>query len=225
MLSPPPPTRPRSQPQGLLVKPSSVSACFFFHTEGWSYASFEGNSLLCNQTPLFHNHSTLTMAHPLHSQTEVMGGRGASWSSGVCEMHNCVMWVLKFVRTRPENQTRILQTTLATTARNSSAIPLANEAFQDPIRLLYKPQTKFTDVWLEASHIFPPWECLQAKLQNKKYPFMLACRAKNDATRVFFYASAVLMGIDVNNLQRERSDGHIWFGENVMQMLKYCKTP
>lgn len=38
-----------------------------FYTKGWSYASFEGNSLLCNQTPLFHNHSTLTVAHPLHS--------------------------------------------------------------------------------------------------------------------------------------------------------------
>lgn len=40
---------------------------FLFYTKGWSYASFEGNSLLCNQTPLFHNHSTLTVAHPLHS--------------------------------------------------------------------------------------------------------------------------------------------------------------
>ncbi len=65
---------------------------FLFYTEGWSYASFEGNSLLCNQTPLFHNHSTLTVAHPLHStscvtdtethtqtHTEVWGGVLKLW--------------------------------------------------------------------------------------------------------------------------------------------------
>lgn len=68
MLSPPAPPPHPSQlgAQGPQVKPSRASARFLLTLKGWSYASFQGNSLLCNQIPLFHNHSTLTTAQPLH---------------------------------------------------------------------------------------------------------------------------------------------------------------
>lgn len=40
-------------------------------------------------------------------------------------------------------------------------------SFQEPIRTLYKPQTKFPKVWLETSHIFPLSMWLQARFHNK----------------------------------------------------------
>ena len=46
--------------------------CLKACVERWYYASFERNSALCNWTPLFHNHSTLTRSaclSPAHAIT------------------------------------------------------------------------------------------------------------------------------------------------------------
>lgn len=51
--------RPRVWKPAISLRVWFLKAC----AERWSYAPFECNSLLCNQTPSFHNRSTLTVAH------------------------------------------------------------------------------------------------------------------------------------------------------------------
>lgn len=170
----PPPIHPCSEPKA----PCETQQCLglrLFYTEGWSYASFEGNSLLCNQTPLFHNHSTLTVAHPLHSTSSVTDG----------EKHTDVR--APPAAARLFENTERPEVTIRTTAwsefrnlyeheqRMKHVLcrpqwllkPEIPQQFRQPMRLSEPNQTHL-QATVNICWWFPPWLC-----QHGKYLFLL----------------------------------------------------